>query len=120
MITQRRVFQAKVGQAPAVVAKVKEFQQLMQGRGLGVGRIYTDLYSGHTDRVAWEMDVESLGAMEAALQMTTTAPATQRAFAKWFSELAPLIEGATVELWTLEDAGGTRRAPARRAASARR
>ena len=104
MIIQRRVFQAKVGQAAAVVAKVREYEALMQQRGWPAGRIYTDLYSGHTDRVAWEIDMESLAHMESAFNIEVLDPASQKAFAQWFEGLTPLIEGATVELWTREEA----------------
>ena len=103
MITQRRVFQGKVGQAAAIVGKIKEIQRMLAGQGWPAGRIYTDLFSGQTDRVAWELDMESLAAMDTAFQMTGLDTATQQAFGKWFSELTPLIEGAAVELWTRQD-----------------
>ena len=119
MIIQRRVFQAKVGQAAAVVAKVREYEALMQQRGWPAGRIYTDLYSGHTDRVAWEIDLESLGQMEAAFQAAVQDAASQKVFAQWFEGLKPLIEGATVEMWTREEATAPARA-ARRARTPRR
>ena len=123
MITERRVFQAKVAQAGAVVAKIKEFQELTKNTGWPAGRVYTDLVSGHTDRVAWEADLGSLGELESTQQSIMQSPASQRLFAKWFGELTPLIEGATVELWTREDTatsssasrtGARGRAPARR------
>jgi hypothetical protein len=64
MITQRRVFQAKTGAAGAVVAKMKEFQSIFEKSGGSASRIYTDYYSGRTDRVVWEFDVENLGKLE--------------------------------------------------------
>ena len=103
MIVERRVFQAKVGQASAVVAKIREFQTLVGASSWPPGRIYTDLYSGHTDRVAWEVDIESLGQMESLLKASLQKAASQKAFAKWFEGLTPLIEGATVELWTRQE-----------------
>ena len=102
MITQRRVFQAKPGAAGAVVAKMKEFQPLLE-RTSGVGsRIYTDLYSGHTDQVVWEFDVESLSKLENFNQELLGNDELRKAFEKWFEGLMPLIDGATVELWTRE------------------
>ncbi len=99
MITQRRVFQAKLGAAGAVVAKMKEFQPILEKHG-GLGsRIYTDLYSGDTDRVVWEFDIESLAKLESFDREGSQDPA----FGKWFEGLKPLIKGATVELWTRED-----------------
>ena len=64
MITQRRVFQTKPGQSGAVVAKMKEFQQLFENHGGPTARIYTDHLSGNTDRVVWEFDVGNLAALE--------------------------------------------------------
>ena len=51
MITQRRVFQAKVGESGQVVAKMKEFQPSFKKYGGLTTRIYTDLFSGNTDRI---------------------------------------------------------------------
>ena len=42
MIVQRRVFKAKVGKAPEVASKVKEFIDLAQKWGWGTSRVYTD------------------------------------------------------------------------------
>ena len=51
MITQRRVLQAKVGAAGAVVAKMKEVQPIFEAHGGPADRVYTDFMSGSTDRV---------------------------------------------------------------------
>jgi hypothetical protein len=99
MITQRRVFQAKPGAATAVVVKMKEFQPIFEKHGGSATRIYTDLYSGHTDRVVWEYDVESLSELESFEQVLKKADVV-KAFADWYKGLVPLIEGATVELWS--------------------
>ncbi len=102
MITQRRVFQAKPGAAGAVVAAMKAFQPLLE-KASGVGsRIYTDLYSGHTDQVVWEFDVENLGKLESFDREITQNDELRKAFQDWFEGLKPLIEGATVELWNRE------------------
>ena len=102
MITQRRVFQAKPGSAGAVVATMKAFQPILE-KASGVGsRIYTDLYSGHTDQVVWEFDVESLGKLESFNQKILHSDEIRKAFEDWFEGLKPLIEGATVELWNRE------------------
>ena len=102
MITQRRVFQAKPGSAAAVVAKMKDFQPILEKAGGTGGRIYTDLYSGHTDRVVWEFDVEGLGKLENFDRQVSQSSELQKAFESWYEGLRPLIEGATVELWTRE------------------
>ncbi len=102
MITQRRVFQAKPGAAGEVVAKMKEFQPILK-KASGTGsRIYTDLYSGHTDQVVWEFDVESLGKLENFDQELLQSDELRKAFENWFEGLKPLIKGATVELWNRE------------------
>jgi hypothetical protein len=102
MITQRRVFQAKPGEAGAVVAKMKEFQPILKKFSDAGGRIYTDLYSGHTDQVVWEFDIESLGKLEKFNQELLQGDELRTAFEHWFESLQPLIVGATVELWNLE------------------
>ncbi len=102
MITQRRVFQAKPGAAGAVVAKMKEFQPILEKTSGTGSRIYTDLYSGHTDQVVWEFDVESLGKLENFNQELSRNDELRKAFENWFESLKPLIEGATVELWRRE------------------
>ncbi len=101
MITQRRVFQAKPGAAGAVVAKMKEFQPIFEKHGGSATRIYTDLYSGRTDRIAWEYDVESLSELE-DFDKVLKKPEVSKDFGRWYQGLMPLIEGAIVELWNKE------------------
>lgn len=103
MITQRRVFQAKPGAAAAVAAKMKEFQPILEKLGGPSSRIYTDFYSGHTDQVAWEYDVDSLGKLESVNWELSQNDEFRKAYESWFEGLKPLIEGATVELWSRED-----------------
>ena len=102
MITQRRMFQAKVGQAGQVVAKMKEFQPSFERYGGPTTRVYTDLFSGTTDRVVWEFDAESLGNLESIFSAAGQDPEYQKAYERWFEGLKPLIEMATVELWNKE------------------
>ena len=99
MITQRRVFQAKIGQAGQVVTKMQEFQPWFEKHGGPTSRIYTDLFSGKTDRVVWEFDAESLGKLESIFWEAGQDPDYQKAYGNWYESLMPLIEGATVELW---------------------
>ena len=102
MITQRRLFQAKPGAAGAVVAKMKEFQPILT-KASGTGsRIYTDLYSGNTDQVVWEFDIESLSKLENFDHELLQSDELRKAFENWFEGLRPLIKGATVELWNRE------------------
>lgn len=102
MITQRRVFRAKPGAAAAVVAKMKEFQPILEKLVGPAYRIYTDFYSGHTDRVVWEFDIESLSKLEDMDRAIAQSNEYRKAFESWFEGLRPLIEGAKVELWNRE------------------
>ena len=103
MITQRRVFQAKVGSADAVVAKIKEFEASIGKRGFPKGRVYTDFHSGHTDRVAWEIDVDSLAEFEKVASVITQDAEVMKLYETWYAGLKPLIEGAEVTLWSRAD-----------------
>ena len=102
MITQRRVFQAKPGAAANVVAKMREFQPIFDRQGGPTCRIYTDLLSGHTDRVVWEFDIDSLAKLENLFWEASQDQGYQQAYESWYQGLQPLIEGATVELWNRE------------------
>jgi hypothetical protein len=103
MITQRRVFQAKAGQAGAVVAKMKEFQTIFDKVGAPKARIYTDLLSGNTDRVVWEFDAESLSKLDNLFWAASQNAQYKQSYEKWFEGLKPLIDIASVELWNRED-----------------
>ena len=102
MITERRVFQAKTGEAGSVVAKCKEAQTMLGRVGYSTGRIYTDFYSGRTDRVVWEFDHESIGSLESLAQGLAKDAGLAKDFNNWFTELKGLIENAEVELWHKE------------------
>ncbi len=102
MITQRRMFQAKPGAAAAVVTKMKEFQSIWEKYGGPECRIYTDFYSGHTDRVVWEFDIESMGKIESLDWEMSRNDEFRKAYEKWYEGLKPLIKGAKVELWNRE------------------
>ncbi len=96
MITQRRVFQAKVGASDTVIANIKGFESAMRKHGFPAGRIFTDFHSGRTDRVAWEVDFESLAEFEKASAVISKDADAET----WFEGLKPLIEGADVSMWT--------------------
>jgi hypothetical protein len=102
MITERRIFQAKTGEAGAVVAKCKEAQALLERLGYSTGRIYTDFYSGRTDRVAWEFDHEGIASLENLDQGLAKDAELAKDFNNWFTGLKLLIENAEVGLWHKE------------------
>lgn len=100
MITQRRIFRAKPGASGAVVGKLKEFQPIVERVGGPPRRIYTDLFSGETDRVVWEFDFDTLAALEEMNKSAFENAEFKAAFEKWWAGLQPLVEGAVVELWS--------------------
>ena len=102
MITQRRLFQAKPGASAGVVGKMKEFQTIFEKHGGPSARIYTDLLSGHTDRVVWEFDIGSMGELEKLFWAASQNTEYQKAYEAWYEGLTSLIEGAVVELWNRE------------------
>ncbi len=103
MITERRTFQAKPGAAGAVLAKLKEAKPILEKYGNPVSRVYTDFYSGATDRVVWEIDHETISALETFEQEVAKDAETLKFFESWFQGLSEAIEGASVELWRRED-----------------
>ena len=102
MITERRIFQAKTGEAAAVLAKLKEAQPILDKLGNPISRIYTDFYSGPTDRVVWELDHQNLGRLESFEQEISQSAESLKFFEGRFEGLAQLIEGAAPELWRPE------------------
>ena len=98
MITQRRVFRAKVGQSTGVVEKMREFQKIFDQHGGPKCRIYTDRFGGNTDTVIWEFDVESLSKLEEQSLARAQNPEYRQEYEAWYVGLRPLIEGAAVEI----------------------
>ena len=84
------------------MAKMKEFQTIFEKQGGAAARIYTDYFSGDSDRVVWEFDVDSLGQLESFFRTASQNAEYQKAYEDWFRTLVPLIEGATVELCNRE------------------
>src|SRR5207244_12166027 len=94
VITHRRIFQAKVGQAAAVVAHVKEFQANIEPKMGGQrSRVYTDLLSGATDRVAWEFDAESLAELERMFSPAGASEEDAKALQAGVETLTTMIAG---------------------------
>lgn len=94
MILVQRTFQAKVGQAQAVVELLKEASEQMPT----VKGLITTALTGATDRVAAVMQFDSLAAYEAFEAESNNGAE----FSDWFARLAERITGATVEIWKLE------------------
>ena len=100
-IIHRRTFYAKVGQAAPLVARIREFGKLAAQHGMPLKeRILTDHGSGRTDRVVWELEVESMAELDMeALEGNQAATA---AFSTWERTMNQMIEFAEVENWSVE------------------
>ena len=103
MITHRRIYRGKPGNAQPIVAKLREYEDFAERGGNPIPyRIYTDRLSGNTDRVVLEMDAESIGALEALYAARSAVPGADRFVKQWQAEMFPLIEGAYMENWRRE------------------
>ena len=100
MIVSRRTFQAKVGRGGAVIENLKKTQAIVSASGLQSGRILTDYLSGATDRIAWELEVEDLSALEALMNGYGEMG---EQIGPIIEELYSLIDGALVEHWHIEE-----------------
>ena len=101
-IVQRRVFYGKVGAAGDLVEWANEMYGLIKENSPGIKyRIMSDHQSGRTDRVATEIEIESLGELESMLDSTMSNDDTRAQFESIFSRLSALIEHAEVEQWTI-------------------
>ena len=101
-IIQRRVFYGKVGAAEELVAWARGMYEIIGEYGGDLPyRILTDDQSGRTDRVVVEVEVESLGQLEAVLGRVGSDPGGQARFAEVFNRLPHLIDHAEVEQWAI-------------------
>ena len=101
-IVQRRVFYGKVGAAGELVNWANEMYGLIKESSPGIKyRVMSDHQSGRTDRVASEIEVESLGALESMLDTMMENPETRAKFESTFGRLTSLIDYAEVEQWTI-------------------
>jgi hypothetical protein len=102
-IIQRRVFYGKVGTADRLVEWAREmYGMLGEHEPDLVFRIMTDYQSGRTDRLAVEVETESMAKLEAAIEKEMTDPKLRERFGAAFSKLESLIDYAEVEQWRLD------------------
>jgi hypothetical protein len=100
-IMHRRTFFAKVGQAGPLVAYFQEAAVQMKAHGIGwETRIYTDYYSGRSDRVVLEWVLESIGDMDSELNRVMEIPEAGAFFQGWLTKLNDMIHYADGENWT--------------------
>ena len=78
-IIERRTFYGKVGAGSDLVRGIREEFEAMRVAGIDVKyRILTDYLSGRSDRVIYEMEAESVGALEALLEQAAAEVAAFR------------------------------------------
>lgn len=101
-IIQRRVFYGKVGTADELVGWANDMYSLIKAHNPSVKyRILSDHQSGRTDRVATEIEAESMAELDSMLENTMSDDSAREQFGQVFSRLGALIEYAEVEQWTL-------------------
>lgn len=101
-IVHRKTFFAKVGQAGPLVDHFQEAGERMKGFGIvWETRIYTDYFSGRTDRVVVEWVLEDLVDMETQMGRIMEIPESAAFFQSWMTKLNDLIHYADAENWTL-------------------
>ena len=101
-VIQRRVFYGKVGAAEDLVTWAKDMYEIIRDHGDGLSyRVLSDDQSGRTDRVVVEVEVDSLGELEAVLERITSDPGGRDRFASVFKRLPDLIDHAEVEQWAI-------------------
>ena len=101
-IIQRRVFYGKVGAAEDLVEWARDMYGIINEYDESLSyRVFSDHQSGRTDRVAVEVEVESLAHLEGALERTMSEAGGQARFAAAFERLKGLIDYADVEQWTI-------------------
>ena len=102
-IIERRIFYGKVGSGGDLAEASRQFFQTLESAGVDFNtRILTDYQSGRTDRVVYEMEAESIGAIESAMAGVMEDPAAQEAFGKLEGRLQELITHAEVEHWQVQ------------------
>lgn len=102
-VIERRTFYGKAGAADELVSVVKEMYGLVSEARAGLNvRVLTDHYSGRTDRVVAEVEMDSIADMEATVEQLTTAPGMEEKFQATFAKLQQLIDYAEVEFWQVQ------------------
>ncbi len=97
MIIARTVFQAKYGRGDELVTLLKEGNEMLASRGLGVQRILTDL-SGRFFTVVMESEIENLGAFEESLAVFGDPE-----FGPWFEQMMALVESGERTFYNIEE-----------------
>lgn len=100
-IMHRKTFHAKVGQAGPLVQHFQEADERMKGFGIAwETRIYTDYFSGRSDRVVVEWVLDNLADMDDQMAQIMELPEGAAYFETWMAKLNDMIHYADAENWT--------------------
>ncbi|MBC8280802.1 MAG: hypothetical protein H8E48_08460 [Chloroflexi bacterium] len=101
-ILHTRIFQAKPGQAGPLVEHFKSAIEQMNTYGMDwETRIYTDYYSGRSDRVMVEWVVEDLGDVDADVAKVMEIPEAAAFLGGWIEQLNNMITHSDADNLTI-------------------
>ena len=99
-IVERRTFYAKIGNANELIEHLKTGDEALERYGMEYKtRILSDHYSGRTDRVVAEWEMDSPGEVDAAIAKAMEDPQAKAESDTWLDKLNDLIHHAEAESW---------------------
>ncbi|MDA1256927.1 MAG: hypothetical protein O3C10_03675 [Chloroflexi bacterium] len=103
-IIERRTFYGKVGAGTELVHAIRDEFEAMRTAGVDVQyRILTDYLSGRSDRVIYEIETDSVGALEEMMERAGAAESVRDSLARLEIILRDTITHAEVELLRVQD-----------------
>ena len=101
-VLNRRIFQAKVGQAGPLVAHFQEAMVQMKGYGVPwETRICTDYHTGRSDRVSVEWLLDDIGDIDRELGRLMEMPEAAAFLQTWLTKLNEMVEYSDAENWSV-------------------
>mgnify|MGYP000004904874 FL=1 len=101
-ILHQRIFQAKPGQAAPLVEHFKSAIEQMSNYGIAwETRIYTDYYSGRSDRVMVEWVLENVGDIDADGATVMGIPEAADFFGGWTGQMNDMVVHSDADNWTI-------------------
>ncbi|MFQ5933309.1 MAG: hypothetical protein ACE5KI_01540 [Dehalococcoidia bacterium] len=99
MLMQQHIFTAKPGKSQAVLTKLKEFQQIYEGRGGLPWRLYVGRMDDNRNVVVWQVNIEREEDLIRLCPIVAGDPEYEAAYYRWFERFKPLIIDMKRELW---------------------
>ena len=96
----RRVFAARVGKADQLIEHFKGQMAEIEKQGIKA-RILSDHWTGRSDRVAVEWEVNELADLEKGMAATMATPAGQESFKSWEAKMNEMIHYSEAETWSV-------------------